>query len=237
MRYLPTVPFVLLLFAPAAIFACSDPGSAYVGETEKYQPPDDRTIAPLNCDDSERSAFNNSMSPFRWGDVRVDIDVDIVVDFRCPHCTNYARYMDDIWRRRSDFRDRVRVTFHHFPNEGIHPGATEIHVASAAVAKQGFDYFWRLHDAIFARAARREEMDRAALEQFVEQELELDFDRFLSDVETNEIKDFVQWDREQCRAAGVSGTPSVFICGEFLYRRDRLEETIDTTLEETRGDD
>lgn len=40
-----------------------------------------------------------------------------------------------------------------------------------------------------------------------------------------------------CRAAGVSGTPSVFICGEFLYSRDRLEETVDEALEERQSDE
>lgn len=233
MRCFSIISFISRWMALNVLFGCSAPQSAYVGEAGEYQPPEDRTVLPLYCGDSDRSAFNNSMSPFRWGDKQVDVNVDVAVDFRCPYCTRNANAMDDLWQRRSDYRDRVRVTFHHFPNEVLHSGTTEIHVAAAAVAKQGFDNFWRLHDEIFARAAQGQKMDRAALDHYVENELELDFDRFLRDVEADETKDFVQWDKEQCRAADVEGTPSVFVCGAFLYDRARLEETIDEALAAT----
>jgi len=230
MRHLRKISVVFRFIALTAICGCSEHNSAYIGDAKGFQPPDDRTAVPLRCNDSDPIPFDYSTNPFRWGNVQVDINVDVVADFRCPYCFQFAQIMDAIGQKRSDFRDRVRVTFHHFPNESIHPGTTEIHVASAAVAKQGFDLFWLLHDAIFARAAEGEKMDRAALEQFVEQELDLDFDRYRSDVEADETKNFVQWDKEQCRAAGVAGTPSVFVCGALLHHRSQLEEIIDEAL-------
>jgi protein-disulfide isomerase len=211
--------------------ANTDPDGTYVGNADRYNPPRDKSVQPLLCPDSSELLFNEAMSPSRWGDKEVDVRVDVVADFRCPYCAIFATAMTDLWKRRSDYRNKVRVYFHHFPLENSHPGTTEIHVASAAVANQDYDAFWSLHDEIFSQAMHGKRMSRSALEKFVDEKLGLDMDRFESDMTANATKDFVQWDREQGVEIGIAGTPSVFVCGQYLVNRGALEDAIDSFLD------
>ncbi len=75
-------------------------------------------------------------------------------------------------------------------------------------------------------------MGSQQIEDFIDQELGLNMDTFYADLEAEDTKDFVQWDKEQCERAGTTGTPTVFVCGERLQNRNQLEEYLDWLLGE-----
>lgn len=205
---------------------CLEQDNSFIGNENEYLPLEDNTQKPFSCPDPFFTPFNNAESPFRFGDKRTEVAVDVVVDFHCPYCALFASDMEEIWHRRSDFNDLVRIYFHHFPMESIHPGTTELHVITAAVAKQGYDQFWNLHDWIF----RHRDMSIRETKLYIQQDLGLDMDKFQQDMERSSTKDFVQWDKFQSKNAMVKGTPTVFICGEYIADRSYLEEKIDQYL-------
>ncbi len=213
-----------------ALLGCAETASPFEGDASAYDAPEDNTELPLACPDPVFDLFNNSETPSRGGEQTVEVGVDYAADFRCPACLSLATRLDEIWQRRSDFRARVRFYFHHFPLESIHPGTTEIHVAAAAVAKQGYEYFWTLHDEIFARTDEGESMLAGDVVDFAQSELGLDRSRLERDMHSDATKNFVQWDKEQCRGAGAAGTPTVFVCGERLASWSSLEAVVDGYL-------
>jgi protein-disulfide isomerase len=225
------LPLVALAMSAATgVAACADDPEDFVGDPASYSAPPDRTAEPLLCPETQSGAFNNASSPFRWGAERVEVQVDVAVDFRCPACLEFAQLADETWGRREDFRNRVRLYFHHFPLESLHPGTAEIHVAAAAAAQQGFESFWALHDRIFQRAAEGEPMSREQVEAFLEQERKLDMEAFQQAMLSDETRDFVQWDKQQAVMAGAAGTPSVFVCGEKVYFWSLFEQAVDSAL-------
>ncbi len=220
----------VLASALAAAAACTDDPDDYLGDPGAYDASVDLSEQALLCPQEARGAFNNSNSPFRWGDDEVRVQVDLAVDFRCPACLSFALLAEDVWRNREDFRQYVRLYFHHFPLESRHLGTAEIHVAAAAAAEQDPSHFWALHDRIFLLAAEGEQMSREQVDEFLAGERELDMEAFAEAMRSDRLRDFVQWDKRQAVAAGATGTPSLFICGEKNPLWTELEQQLDRAL-------
>jgi protein-disulfide isomerase len=224
----PPLPIVLVMLC---LSGCIEPAeSPYIGDAEQYRAPVDETVAATRCASKAPSVFNNQNSPSRWGDESVEIAVDLVSDFRCPFCSDFALEVEELWERRDDFRASVRLYFHHFPIEISHSGTTELHVMAAAAGRQGDGYFWTLHDRLYARAAAGDGMSAGEARDLLEGQAGFDMERLETDMESDEVRDFVQWDKEQSRSAGAPGTPSVFVCGDYLRDRQKLESVIDNIL-------
>lgn len=198
-----------------ASFGCSNPTSPYVGDAEDYKPPADHSERPSACPNTDR-VFDRGASPYRWGDEKVKIEVDVFADLRCPYCIYFAQNVQDLWAERADYRKYVRFYFHHCPWEELHPGTTEIHVAAAAAAAQSYRRFWALHDEIVDQGAAGRELSIGEVKDFLADLSDFDLKRFEKDMDGDQIKDFVQWDKQQGLDAGVEGTPSLFVCGEHL---------------------
>lgn len=228
----PRLLLLLVLLATstvAGMAACVDDSDDFVGDPDAYQAPVDRTEQALLCPESvEGGGFNNSRSPFRWGEEEVRVQVDVGVDFRCPACLDFAMMAEEAWAGREELRSYVRLYFHHFPLESLHPGSAEIHVAAAAAAEQGSEHFWALHDRIFQLAAEGRQMNREQVEAFLERGL--DMDAFQQAMLSKPTRNFVQWDKQQALLAGATGTPAVFVCGDKVYFWALFEQAVDDAL-------
>lgn len=139
----------------------------------------------------------------------VDAPVTLVEfsDFQCPYC---ARLAPVVKRIAGEYPGQVRVVFRQFPLRSIHAHAQKAAEASLCAFDQ--DRFWEMHDALFADIKKLEPEDLTARAR----KLNLDLEAFSQCLESGKYAATVQQDLEDGMAAGVSGTPAVFINGRVL---------------------
>ena len=106
----------------------------------------------------------------------------------------------------------VRIIFKNFPLRN-HNYARPAAQDALAAHRQG--RFWEFHDRLFAdvRAVNAENVDRIA------RELNLDMKRFTADRCNPDLAALVDRDLQEGAAAGVRGTPTIFINGRILRNR------------------
>jgi protein-disulfide isomerase len=143
-------------------------------------------------------------------------------DFTCPFCQNVRSGLEAFVEARAD---RVKLFYKPFPIES-HPGALECAQAGEWAREKG--QFWPMHDAIFAHPGAHTVDDLADLARslgLVPAELR----EAISD------KRYVPRIREsqaEARAAGIRGTPTLFLDGRMLVLTDYSEEGLSFTLED-----
>jgi protein-disulfide isomerase len=145
-------------------------------------------------------------------------------DFQCPYCQRLAPTIDKI---KEDYGDQVRVVFRQFPLP-IHDNAQKAAEASLCANEEG--KFWEMHDAMFAniRALGVDQLKQKAAE------LGLNAETFADCLDSGKFADQVATDLSDGRAAGVSGTPAMFVNGRFLSGAvpyDQIAAVIDEELE------
>jgi len=136
------------------------------------------------------------------GDGPGAIEVVGYQDFLCPYC---RRLREVFARLRRALGDRLVYAFRHFPNEGVHPGATLVSRAAEAAACQG--RFWEMHDRLFDREPPFSREDLSILAR----DIGLDIERFERDLDADDVAGRVQDDIDDGRRHGVTGTPTLFV--------------------------
>ena len=157
------------------------------------------------------------------------VSVVVYGDYLCPYCRRLGPVLE---RLRQAFGERLLYAFRHFPNERVHPGATFIHRAAEAAARQG--RFWAMHDRLYGQ-----EPPRGEKEVFdIAGELGLDIERFRRDVESDGTKQRIDEDLTDGRRNGVTGTPTLFVDGirydgawDFYSMLEALERPVAARLQ------
>ena len=130
-------------------------------------------------------------------------------DFQCGFC---AQSLPLLERVLSEYPGQVRLVFKHFPLDS-HPQARD--AALAALAAQAQDQFWPMHDRLFDS---RDRLDRQGLGQ-IAGELGLDLERFRRDMDGDALRNRLEEDIRDGRAAEVSGTPMFYVNGRKMRVR------------------
>ena len=92
----------------------------------------------------------------------------------------------------------------------MHAHALEAALVSEAAGLQG--RFWEMHDLLYQeQAAWSNAADARALFNTYAGTLELNLDRFKSDMDSHEVKERVASDQKRGTALGVISTPTIFI--------------------------
>lgn len=142
------------------------------------------------------------------GPADAPVTIEFFSDLQCPQC---ARYEPVVRSLKTEFGDKVRLVFRHFPlNE--HQHAMLAACAAEAAASQG--KFWEMVDALYrtqwmwakAPAPRSILKDQA-------KQLGLDLDRFEKDMDSAEINERIGQDQDRGNALKLKSTPSVIING------------------------
>jgi protein-disulfide isomerase len=135
-------------------------------------------------------------------------------DFQCPFCSRLIPTMKQVEEK---YGDKVRVVFRQYPLP-FHQNAQKAAEASLCAADQG--KFWELHDAMFAN------QQALAVEQLKAKatELGLNADQFNSCLDSGKHAEVIQADMKEGAAAGVNGTPAMFINGRFISGAVPLEQ-------------
>ena len=130
-------------------------------------------------------------------------------DYECPYCAAAAPVLRQVVE---DSGGLVRLVFRNFPIADVHPFALTAALAAEAAGAQGG--FWSMHEMLFARQDR---LDDAALRAYAD-ELGLDGSQVVG-APAQIFGDKVEADFAAGLAAGVGGTPTVFIDGQLWTGR------------------
>jgi protein-disulfide isomerase len=143
------------------------------------------------------------------GDPAAPVTVLEYGDYECPYCAAAA----PVLRRSVEESDGgVRLVFRNFPVADRHPYALTAALAAEAAGRQGA--FWPMHELLFARQDR---LDDGSLRAYAE-ELGLDPERVVGEA-AQPFGDKVEADFAAGLAAGVAGTPTVFVDGRQFSGR------------------
>ena len=125
-------------------------------------------------------------------------------DFECPYCGRATGMVKEL---RQLLGDELRYVHRHLALVDVHPHAELAAEASEAAAAQG--KFWEMHDLLFEHQG---DLDLEDLIGYAGH-LDLDVDRFVTDVEESRHARRVQEDVASADASGAHGTPTFFVNG------------------------
>lgn len=137
------------------------------------------------------------------GSAEASVKIVEFADFQCGYCRMAAGVLSAV---HEQLGDDVGIYFKQFPLGS--PLSDLAARATNAAHKQ--DRFWPMHDLIFEN---QQQFNPQALEGYARQ-LGLNYERFQEDLKSQEIGALVARDRQEGMAAGVQGTPSLFINGK-----------------------
>lgn len=145
-------------------------------------------------------------------------------DFQCPAC---AMYQPLIKKLSEEFPQELKIVFRHFPLSEIHPNAN---ISSyAAQAAQAQNKFWEMADILFSRQAEWSNLENPE-EKFISyaQELNLDIEKFKTDLTSAETKDKVSKDRISAENNNLNSTPTFFVNGQKIINPSSYNELKNT---------
>lgn len=143
-------------------------------------------------------------------------------DFQCPHCAKLGAVYQQLLEK---YPNSLKIVYKYFPLPN-HQFSGLAAVAAVAAGKQG--KFWQYHDLIYANF---DSLTPEKINQFAEK-LGLNMPQFQKDMNSQEAKDRVIRDLEEGRAAGVLGTPTLFLNGRMI--RNHSLAGIEKMIDETR---
>jgi protein-disulfide isomerase len=146
-------------------------------------------------------------------------------DFQCPFCAKGADILKEIKKK---YGNKVKIAFKNFPLP-FHNHAEMAAVAGLCANEQGADYFWKMHDAMFANqeALDAEGLKKTAKTIGVKSEA---FDKCLVE---NKYLAQVKADMEEGKKIKVKSTPTFFVNGQLIngaQPMDIFAELIDEEL-------
>ena len=134
------------------------------------------------------------------------VKVYIFSDFQCPVC---KRVVEPVKAVARELGDKVQIIFKQNALE-MHPNAFVSAAASMAAYKQG--KFWQMHDKLFQNQRNLSEPDLLVYAE----ELGLDMEKFKKDMNSAEIKEQIEYERNLAAALDMRGTPGFFINGHKI---------------------
>lgn len=146
-------------------------------------------------------------------------------DFQCPFCAKGADLLKEIKKK---YGNKVKVAFKNFPLP-FHNHAEQAAVAGMCANEQGADFFWKMHDAMFAN---QDALDTEGLKKTAKS-VGVKMDAFEKCLAENKYLAQVKADMEEGRKIKVKSTPTFFINGQLINGAQPMEvfaEIIDEEL-------
>lgn len=137
-----------------------------------------------------------------------DVVLRVYSDFQCPYCQKFER--ETMPELLGALPADVRIEFHQFPLEQIHPLARPAAEASECAAEQG--KFWDYKDALFQDPTWLQGNPNEAFLKLAGT-LKLDTTKFKDCLALRRGKAAVDAGISEAQRLGVNGTPTVFVDG------------------------
>jgi protein-disulfide isomerase len=142
------------------------------------------------------------------GDPSAPVKMIELSDYRCPWCGRFARETEAEVRQEYIATGLVQLEFRNMVIEG-EPSALAAEAAECA-NEQG--RFWDYHDILFEN---QQAFDAEVLKGFAA-DLELDQEAFDECLDSHRHRQLVIAETQEGADAGVQGTPSFFVNGEYV---------------------
>lgn len=150
------------------------------------------------------------------GDPNAPVTLIEFSDFQCPFCRKF--YKETLPQIKKEYIDtgKARLVYRDFPLS-FHPGAMPAAEGTECAREQG--KFWEMHDVIFDE----QEKQGSGTIQFTTDDVKkwagkisLNTAKFNQCLDSGKYKQEVEKDIADGSAAGVSGTPAVFVNGRLV---------------------
>lgn len=129
-------------------------------------------------------------------------------DFECPACGVYYPLVKQI---SEEFGKDLRVVHRFFPLTNVHKNAMISAQAAYAAGLQG--KFWEMHNMLYENQSSWSETNPKDIFISYAKDLELDLDKFKTDLEADSTKQFIKQQEQSAISIGINSTPT-FILNE-----------------------
>ena len=157
--------------------------------------------------------FSSEGSP-TLGPADAPVTLTLFTDFECSYCARLAPILEEVHQA---YPEKVRIVFKNYPLQRIHRNAVPAAMAALAAHEQG--QFWPFHDRLFENY---DQLSPGKIDE-IREELGLDADRFRARMNDPALQQLIRRDMEEGNAAGLRGTPTVYINGKTYHGPRSLE--------------
>ena len=149
------------------------------------------------------------------GPVNAPVSIVVFDDFECPYCAKAVPLLKQV---QQAYPKQANLVFKNFPLK-MHKNAGPAAIAGLAADRQG--KFWPLHDLFF------ENYNKLNPQKIVDlaKQAGLNVAQFEKDQRDPKLAQQVQDEIRQGQGIGVRGTPTIFINGRRVMKRDLQEMT------------
>jgi protein-disulfide isomerase len=154
------------------------------------------------------------------GNLDSDIKLIEYSDFQCPACQHWYVEVENTLAR---YGDNFKLEYRHLPLRSIHPNAQIAAQASEAAGMQG--KFWEMYSILFERQAEWSQSfkPKQLFKQYAES-IGLDGSRFMFDIDSDQVKEFVNKQYDEAIASGLKlSTPTFTVEGEVVSLEDFIK--------------
>lgn len=137
------------------------------------------------------------------GNKEASVAIVEFADFQCPHCKVASGILDEISK---EYGDKIVVYFKQFP---LNAHNQSMSAAVATLAAHNQDKFWPMHDLVFEN---QRSLAADSYEKFAGR-IGLNMAKFKTDLKSPMIAGAITRDRQEGEAAGLTGTPTLYING------------------------
>jgi protein-disulfide isomerase len=173
------------------------------------------------------------------GNPDAKVTIEVYEDFQCPSCKEFVNSVEKQLTESTYISSgQVLYVFRQYPFIDSNTITKESHqAANASMCALEQGRFWDFHDILFANQGAVENggsFNDKRLQVFAES-IGLDMNAFNSCFSADKYSAEIEADFQKGQAAGVTGTPSVFINGThitpgYVPSYDELKTAIDTAL-------
>jgi protein-disulfide isomerase len=173
------------------------------------------------------------------GDPNAKVVVEVYEDFQCPSCKEFTSTIEKQLTQSQYITDgQVRYEFMQFPFIDKNSATKESqNAANASMCALEQGRFWDYHDILFTNQGAVENggsFNDKRLQAFAES-LGLDMSAFNACFNTNKYSSEIEADFQKGQAAGVTGTPTLFVNGTtvtpgYVPTYEELSAAIDAAL-------
>jgi protein-disulfide isomerase len=192
--------------------------------------------------------ISNQRNKQEFENVQLPVEVEVYVDFNCPHCADFEPYVQQA-RQKYGEKANIELKMLPFLTAGQNPD-TSVEYANAAIAARKQGKFNEYTDGLFKWITYRktpthplftfsdaekelfaEAIDLDALAEF----LELDVEQFKKDRVSEEVRAEVKAEKDKAIAKmGAASTPTIFIYGKQFKMQtfDDFDKQIASLIEQ-----
>ena len=198
-----SLTIVLALSLIVGLGSCSTSSPGADDETEPTESQQDASTLVdsdlIPVDDSPQKGADNA-----W------VTVVVFADFQCPFGARLAATLDDVYDAYDD--GVVRLVFKHLPGD---EHSSDV-AARAAEAADNQGQFWAMHDLLFDHISELRGDGAESTVMALADELFLDEEQFRRDLESPQVAQRIENDRQLAADLRVDTAPAVFISGGYI---------------------